>query len=530
MNDGNDHGAGGDRGELVTAAHRLIEDALRVFADSPEACASLRAAAARLDEPLRVAIAGMVKAGKSTLLNAIIGDEIAPTDAGECTRVVTWYRYGRTPRITLHTTAGTSRELPVTRIDGRLEVRLADVAAAEVDRLEVEWPTSGLRHLTLIDTPGIASLSADVSARSTDALIPDNGASVADAMIYLLRHPRETDVEFLEAFRASTEGASGTVCAIAVLSRADEIGAGRIDAMLSAQDIAARYRSQGALQDLALDLIPIAGLLAQSARTLRESEFEALVELAGLERADRDRMLLSADRFVRPTPGITVSPARRAALLDRFGVFGVRVAASLLRGAAGTSSTALAAALRGQSGLDSLLDAVERLMRARTDLLKARGALTVVERVLRDDARRGGSVRREGVERLSAALECMLANAHGLDELRLVARLRGVGTGLGRLLEREAERLVGAFGDTPRERLGLPADAPVTEAIARARRLAGAWRSRARDPRLASEAARACAVVTRSAEAQVALLAADGTRSRARLALLSEPVAGVGQE
>ena len=46
----------------------------------------------RLDEPLRVAIAGRVKAGKSTLLNALVGERLAATDAGECTRIVTWYR------------------------------------------------------------------------------------------------------------------------------------------------------------------------------------------------------------------------------------------------------------------------------------------------------------------------------------------------------------------------------------------------------------------------------------------------------
>ena len=56
----------------------------------------------RLREPLRLAIAGMVKAGKSTLLNAMLGEQIAPTDAGECTRLVTWYRYSATPTITLH--------------------------------------------------------------------------------------------------------------------------------------------------------------------------------------------------------------------------------------------------------------------------------------------------------------------------------------------------------------------------------------------------------------------------------------------
>ena len=46
------------------------------------------------DEPLRIAIAGMVKSGKSTLLNALVGQRLAPTDAGECTKVVTWYGHG----------------------------------------------------------------------------------------------------------------------------------------------------------------------------------------------------------------------------------------------------------------------------------------------------------------------------------------------------------------------------------------------------------------------------------------------------
>src|SRR5439155_27161759 len=48
----------------------------------------------RLREPVRVAIAGRVSAGKSTLANALLGVPVAPTAAGECTRVVTWYRYG----------------------------------------------------------------------------------------------------------------------------------------------------------------------------------------------------------------------------------------------------------------------------------------------------------------------------------------------------------------------------------------------------------------------------------------------------
>ena len=93
----------------TAGAAGLIREALEVYADDPRAIKALQGHAQRLAEPLRIAIAGMVKAGKSTLLNAIIGEEIAPTDTGECTRIVTWYRYGHTPRITLHPVAGQPR-------------------------------------------------------------------------------------------------------------------------------------------------------------------------------------------------------------------------------------------------------------------------------------------------------------------------------------------------------------------------------------------------------------------------------------
>src|SRR3954469_15069216 len=78
----------------------------------------------RIREPLRVAIAGKVKAGKSTLLNALIGEQLAPTDAGECTRVVTWYQDGLTYRVTMEPRDGASRVVPFTRDGGALDVSL----------------------------------------------------------------------------------------------------------------------------------------------------------------------------------------------------------------------------------------------------------------------------------------------------------------------------------------------------------------------------------------------------------------------
>ena len=53
----------------------------------------------RLDSPLQLAVAGRIKSGKSTLVNALIGRRVAPTDIGECTRLVTRFQYGTVDRI-----------------------------------------------------------------------------------------------------------------------------------------------------------------------------------------------------------------------------------------------------------------------------------------------------------------------------------------------------------------------------------------------------------------------------------------------
>ena len=87
---------------LADSARRVLLLAIDAHRHDPRTARWLHDQLRRLDEPLRVAIAGKVKAGKSTLLNALVGEQVAPTDAGECTRVVTWYRDGTTPRIVLH--------------------------------------------------------------------------------------------------------------------------------------------------------------------------------------------------------------------------------------------------------------------------------------------------------------------------------------------------------------------------------------------------------------------------------------------
>ena len=78
--------------DALSARVRALLDRARHEESDPAARETLDAAVRRLDEPMRVAIAGRVKAGKSTLLNALVGEELAPTGTRECTSIVTWYR------------------------------------------------------------------------------------------------------------------------------------------------------------------------------------------------------------------------------------------------------------------------------------------------------------------------------------------------------------------------------------------------------------------------------------------------------
>jgi energy-coupling factor transporter ATP-binding protein EcfA2 len=483
---------------LTAAVRAVLTRAAPLYEDDPRRAALLSDHRRRLEEPLRIAIAGKVKAGKSTLLNALVGEQVAPTDAGECTQVVTWYRDGRVPQIVAFPTAGPPVPLPVDRRDGALVIDLQGRTADELERMVVDWPAQSLRTATLIDTPGTASLTTGTSRRTVRFLNPDDDTPTeADAVVYLMRQLHASDAEFLEAFRDQGVARAASVNTLAVISRADEIGGGRVDAMISARQVAARYRREPALRGLCQNVVAVAGLVAQTGRTLRQAEFAALRALAGAHREDLDAALLTADRFTSDTgpvvavaPGLT--PAARRALLDRFGLFGLRVSTSLIRQGLG-SPAELAAELLRRSGLHELQHVLHTQFAERRDLLKARSALLALDRLLHEDPRPGGAALLGDVERI-------FAGAHEFTELRLLSALRSGAVALPAAVVGEAERLLGEAGAGPATRLDLPAGAG--EEIVRAAALdaLARWQDLAENPMTARAAADACRVVIRTCE------------------------------
>lgn len=488
-----------DRGtEPLAAARQLLESVVRLYRKEPLVAEKAAVHLRRLDEPLRVALVGSVKAGKSTLLNAMLGQHLAPTDARECTRIVTWYRHGATPTIFAHGVGGERTSLPVVRQEGRLELELGDLESESLRRLEVTWPAEVLSELILIDTPGTSSISADVSRRTRDFLAPPDDVSGVDAVVYMLRSLHSSDVDFLRQLRDQNGRSESALGSIAVLSRADEVGGGRLDAMVSVNRAVRAMREDSALEGLVEAVIPVAGLLALAGATLRQSEFSAFVALEKVPRARVRSLLMSADRFITDEDEALPPIQVRAKLVQRFGLYGIRLAIAVLRGGVRDAPT-LSSELVRRSGVEALREIVDVNFRQRRDDLKAHSGVMAVQRMLTDHPNPGGRA-------LLETAEDFLENSHAFREMRLLSRVR---SGTYTLPSRDKDdlvRLIGGFGAAVHERLGLPETATPAQCHEAALAAMARWVEISEDPLAPVGIASACRDVIRSCEGMVAEL------------------------
>jgi hypothetical protein len=451
------------------------------------------AISARLNGPLRIAIAGRVKAGKSTLLNALVGERLAPTDAGECTKIVSWYVHGTGYEVAAELKSHTTQPLAFTRQEGALDVELGALTPEQIERLVIQWPSSALQATTLIDTPGLASMNDENSVRTRDFLEATAGhPSDADAVIYLMRHLHKSDVAFLDAFMDRSVSGASPVNAVAVLARADEIGAGRPDALESAARIAARYRADPRVRSLCATVTPMAGLLAETGLTFREDEAASLRMLAETSAEELDRMMLSADHFCDVSASALTAEFRRD-LLRRLGMYGVRFALDQIRAGA-NSAAQLAPLLVQQSGLPELRSIIDRHFLPRARVLQARTALVGL-RALAQELRVADPVAASRIDRDGERIE---ASAVEFAQLR-VAHL--VLSGVVRVTEEERgeiERvLLAADGASA---LGLPGDAPVDDRRSLAVSGIERWRTKASDPLADPAFVETCETIARTYE------------------------------
>ncbi|SFS86006.1 dynamin family protein [Saccharopolyspora flava] len=434
----------------------------------------------RLGAPLQVAVAGRIKSGKSTLVNALIGRRVAPTDVGECTRLVTRFQYGTVDRVEVAFHDGRRQTVPFDPAGG-IPADLG-VDFDEVSHLEAYLTNAVLRDLTVIDTPGLGSLDSDSVARTEQALgtqqldpVSRDAVIGAEAVLYVVTQGvRADDEQALAAFTAATASReAGPVNAIAVLNKADMIEADTVEGsggeLWKAAEILAAKQS-ALLKPKVADVLPVIGLLAETAETggFTAPDAEALRSLAKLDEETRETLLLSADLFT--SWECEVPAGTRAQLLERMDLHGVRCALEALDAEPDITAGDLRRRIRDASGLESVLSRLDSVFRVRADGIKAAAALASITALSQ------ASGDRDEQRKVHDAIEGLLARPEA-HQLRVLEALTLVAAGAVEMPSDLAEEVMRVGGSSdPGEQLGGPG-LPQAELTDLALERANWWRS-----------------------------------------------------
>ena len=267
-------------------------------------------------QPPRVVVVGRLKAGKSTLVNALIGKNVSQTEALEATNVVTVFHDGPLARAIIHLCNGQVEEV----FDRGNGVIVPLQHANEIEFIERWFQTNSLEEFSLIDTPGLSTLTEENDSATRSALLDGydetRKASVdADAAIFLFdSKPRRDEMDFIRELGFTPFNTIG------VLSRADSFGQGALGEL---DPIESAKRQSALLSvDLApyvLKVIPVAGLLAESSRTGTITEEFALTLKAYSSETDLD--LLSRLHEDSAIGRIENAPLTR--IVDTIGEYGL---------------------------------------------------------------------------------------------------------------------------------------------------------------------------------------------------------------
>lgn len=163
---------------------------------------TLRNVVQNMDQPFKVAVFGYMKRGKSSLVNALIGQLLAVTGTEESTATVNHITYGAgnaCDSFMVHWKNSLPERRPFDELEkwcgkGNLLEQLVD----GVNYLQLFADSPMVKQMTVIDTPGIGSSGDFHDEIARQFLCGDN----TDALLYVLGpHDREDDFLVLNRFR-----------------------------------------------------------------------------------------------------------------------------------------------------------------------------------------------------------------------------------------------------------------------------------------------------------------------------------------
>ncbi|MBD1944370.1 dynamin family protein [Coleofasciculus sp. FACHB-712] len=469
----------------------------------------------QLHQPMRVAIVGLIKAGKSTLMNALLEEAIVSMGAVEATFNVNWLKYGNRPSLMVYFKDTSAPEKKSFEELAELTLRADKYHdyLLSIKYIEVSYPNDILKMFSLIDTPGLQSFYEDDSQNTRNFLqlhgrelteITQVEAANADAVLYLFSRSLGTeDKSIIEEFQGQRMGQTNPINAIGVLTKVDFYASDPkvTDPLATGNQIAQRLANHPQVRRLLYTVKPVCGLLALGAKTLKPEEFVTLTALAQLPEDRFKRLIRNVTRFCeKEYDDIPISPSKRKQVLERLGQYGIDLSYSLLRSGI-TEPEELATRLVEYSGLDALCNLILSHFGRRAFLIKLGTSLRQISAAYFQERRRLQGTAQEILKEVVGKFEALQAEEHAFQELNI---LRSFYEGKLDFDEDESRQLLevtGEYGISCGERLGLGERATVAEMLLEAEKRIHYWQQRAYDPMLSDRQTMAAAgVLVRSYE------------------------------
>jgi GTPase SAR1 family protein len=341
-----------------------------------------------LQEPLRIAVVGLIKAGKSTLLNSLMNEKMLITDLNEATYNVTWFKYSEKPGLTIQLKNGEKKIDSLENLDfwtarsKKDENPLMD----NVEYINIGYPNEILKQLEIIDTPGLGSkYGTDSSNTSSFTAIEDGNedskatrltereTSKADAIIYAFRrNAKETDAGFLESFQAQFSNNQGPINTFGVLTQCDRYWGNDDeieDPIEIGYRITKRYMDLQRIKRVLYTILPVIGIMGEGACQL-DKYFDMLLKLSTVEPPLFKARLSNGIVFCeRELNGFPLGVPERKALYDAFGPYGIYIAVNAIR--EGSDISKVKKILIEKAGIDKLISTIYRHFGNRSSVIKA---------------------------------------------------------------------------------------------------------------------------------------------------------------
>jgi small GTP-binding protein len=162
----------------------------------------------KLAEPLRIVVMGEVKAGKSSIVNALLGVQVAPTDVLEATGWIQVIEHGEEPAYRATYEDGAEENLTPEEVAG------LPGSERRVAVLHTTLPQESIRGYYLVDTPGLRTVTTEYHDKAWSYL------RESDLLLWVLNGTTPGQKDVADAVRQASKAGKPIVL---VVNRIDEI-------------------------------------------------------------------------------------------------------------------------------------------------------------------------------------------------------------------------------------------------------------------------------------------------------------------